>query len=400
MIWRVIFLKATSQTHFYPRNTDASMLILGSTDISCGAFCRFPDWTELTFPQDFAQADSIMFFIRTWIQPLGKVTKLIISCLHASLGLLFPDLRISVFACLLFPACCLVIGSFLLNLETLQGASDARVLWSLWRLLQRIGIIWRLLIRQRSWEAAGQQEKSGISKANRCATVLPAYAINPKSPTVDEDALFWWHADVSLVRFQLDFGDFDFVQSQLGWKRQDNDRYNRVTQKEKPHTSYKFQHNLQLFKHQFSCFFNRKLTQYTFFPPYRVSLFFFVPASWRGRGIWLPNGSIHMHNRWVQECRGRPAASGVQQTVEIIQYPLTSLLFPPLPTLFFSTLVEKPFLSLSAHERIKTLLADELSASALYCGNKPRASCTAPLSFSMKTELGPGFIWFHNFGRQ
>lgn len=156
-------------------------------------------------------------------------------------------------------------GSFLLNLETLQGASDARVLWSLWRLLQPIRIIWRLLIRQRSWEAAGQQEKSGISKANRCATVLPAYAINPKSPTVDEDALFWWHADVSFVRFQLDFGDFDFVQSQLGWKRQDNDQYSRVTQKKNPYTSYKFQHNLQLFKHQFSCFFNRKLTQCTFF---------------------------------------------------------------------------------------------------------------------------------------
>lgn len=294
------------------------------------------------------------------------------------------------------------LGSFLLHLDTLQDASDARVSWSLWRLLQPIGIIWRLLIREHSWEAAGQQEKSGISRANHCATILPAYAINPKSPTVDEDALFWWHADVSLVRFQLDFGDFDFVQSrvdQLGRKTMIS---TAVTQKKnKTHKSYKFyilsQQNLQLFKYHFSCFFNHKLTEQTFF--YSIQGFF-VPASWRGRGIWLQTGSIRMHNRWVQERRGRPAASGVQQTVEIIQYPLTSLLFPPLPTLFFSTLVEKPFLSLSAHERIKTLLADELSASTLYCGNKPRASCTAPLSFSMKTELGPGFIWFHNFGRQ
>lgn len=44
------------------------------------------------------------------------------------------------------------------------------------------------------------------------------------------------------------------------------------------------------------------------------------------------------------------------------------LLFLTLPTLFFFlTFVEKPFLSLSGHERIKTQLADELSACALWC---------------------------------
>lgn len=180
-----------------------------------------------------------------------------------------------------------------LHLETLQDTSDARVLWSLWRLLQPIGIIWRLLIRERSWEAVGQQEKSGISRANRCATILPAYAINPKSPTVDEDALFWWHADVSLVRFQLDFGDFDFLQSrvaQLGRNRQDNDRYGRFALKRNPTDLINFISRVNKFCSFLNITLAVSLTTNWHNKLYFSILGFFVPASWRGRAIW-----IHTH---------------------------------------------------------------------------------------------------------
>lgn len=105
---------------------------------------------------------------------------------------------------------------------------------------------------------------------------------------------------------------------------------------------------------------------------------FFVIATWRCWGTWLQNRSIHMHNRWVHECRGRPAASGVQPTVKIIQYPLTSAISSS-PNSFFSTFVEKPFLSLSGQERIKTLLADELSAHAL-CWTVAINQASCPLS--------------------
>lgn len=53
------------------------------------------------------------------------------------------------------------------------------------------------------------------------------------------------------------------------------------------------------------------------------------------------------------------------------------------PNSFFPpTFVEKPFLSLSGHERIKTLLADELTARALgWAAAINQASCPVRLSF-------------------
>lgn len=38
--------------------------------------------------------------------------------------------------------------------------------------------------------------------------------------------------------------------------------------------------------------------------------------------------------------------------------------------------------------------------SLLYSGNKTQASRTVPLTFSLKAELGIGFIWFHNSSRR
>lgn len=65
---------------------------------------------------------------------------------------------------------------------------------------------------------------------------------------------------------------------------------------------------------------------------------------------------------------------------------LTQLLF--FFQLFFSTR-EKPFLSLSGHERIKTLLADELSACA------PR--CTAAMNHQLFTPLPLVLVWKLNW---
>lgn len=80
----------------------------------------------------------------------------------------------------------------------------------------------RLLISEPCQEAAGQQENSGISSANHWATILPAYTINPKSHAADEGALFWWHADVSLVTFHLDIWWFQSHVDQLGRLKHDN----------------------------------------------------------------------------------------------------------------------------------------------------------------------------------
>lgn len=112
--------------------------------------------------------------------------------------------------------------------------------------------------------------------------------------------------------------------------------------------------------------FNPSVQLYLWPPKHIFHIYrFFVTASWRCWGTWLQNRSIHMHNRWVHECRGRPAASGVQPTAKRSVDTEWFSLFLSLPTLFFSTFVEKPFLSLSGHERIKTLLADELSTRSL-----------------------------------
>lgn len=75
----------------------------------------------------------------------------------------------------------------------------------------------------------------------------------------------------------------------------------------------------------------------------------------------------------------QPAECNRQWKSFSIHWPLCYFLLSQL--VFFPTFVEKPFLSLSGHERIKTLLADELSACAPRCTAAINHRLPAPLPF-------------------
>lgn len=175
-----------------------------------------------------------------------------------------------------------------------------------------------------------------------------------------------------------------------GQLKQDNCLYSRVTQWLAHYIVWdgkiKSLHYSRSLSHQFRYVFDHINI---FFHMYG----FFVIASWRCWGTWLQNRSIHMHNRWVHECRGRPAASGVcnrQWKSFSIHWPLC---FFFLSQLFFFYFCVKT-LSIT----VRTWKDKNSTSRRAVClcavpdrSNKP-GSCPAPLSFSLKTKLKPEFI--------